>query len=417
MKRFTLCMVIMTMVFGTVSLDAYARGNGRSSGRSGRSSMSRSSHSGGARQSYSSRSTQHYQGRSTSSRSPQRFQNRSTSLRSPQRTTSKFSTTRDHRGGKLTTIRDHRGTTTRTRVVNSTPKPRPTMKPIGNTRPQTKPFTGMRPRPGNSAPKPRPGIKPIDPGIGNGRPGLGGMRPRPGNGAPKPRPGIKPIDPGIGNGRPGLGGIRPRPGNGAPKPRPKPQPPVGNGPPEPRPKPMPGNPVPGKPNPGKPGHGHHGGGHHGGHHGHGHHGHHGKPWFHARPNYCWWWFNYCTPLQNCRPVDIQYCDYIYPTCDYVTPAGVVVEDARWYLGMKGMMLPGKGVGVESVEPDSPAAAAGLAPGMVITKCNGVAITDNDVLAQVIAESGGVLEMELYEKLDGPLMGTTVEMIRLPAASF
>lgn len=101
----------------------------------------------------------------------------------------------------------------------------------------------------------------------------------------------------------------------------------------------------------------------------------------------------------------------------MTPGGLVVEDARWYLGMKGMMLPGKGVGVESVEPDSPAAAAGLAPGMVITKCNGVAITDNDVLAQVIAESGGVLEMELYEKLDGPLMGTTVEMIRLPAASF
>lgn len=82
-----------------------------------------------------------------------------------------------------------------------------------------------------------------------------------------------------------------------------------------------------------------------------------------------------------------------------------------------MMLPGKGVGVESVEPDSPAAVAGLAPGMVITKVNGTAITDNDVLAQVIAESGGVLEVELFDKLDGQLLGTTIEMIRLPAASF
>ncbi|QDV52753.1 PDZ domain-containing protein [Gimesia fumaroli] len=370
MKRFTLSLVVLAMVFGTVSLDVQAGGKGRSSSRSGRSSMSRSGFS-GSRRNFSSRST--------SSRSPQRFQSRSKSTRSPQRTTTR----------KFSSSQKLNSSTTRPRFSNSTPKPRPTMKPIGNTRPQTKPFTGIRPRPGN--------------------------------GTPKPRPGIKPIDPGIGNGKPGFGGIRPKPGAGAPKPRPRPKPPVGNGPPKPRP-PKPNNPNNPKPNPGQGnnGGGHHDGGHHGGgHHGGGHHGHghHGKPWFHARPNYCWWWFNYCTPLQNCRPVDYQYCNYIYPTCDYVAPSGLVVEDARWYLGMKGMMLPGKGVGVESVEENSPAAAAGLAPGMVITKVNGTAIISNEVLAQVIAESGGVLEMELYEKLDGPLMETTVEMIRLPAASF
>lgn len=94
-----------------------------------------------------------------------------------------------------------------------------------------------------------------------------------------------------------------------------------------------------------------------------------------------------------------------------------MEDVRWYLGMKGLVLPGKGIGVESVEANSPAAVTGLKPGMVITKCNGVAITDNDVFAQVIAESGGVLEMELLEKIDGEQLQATVQMTRLPSASF
>ncbi len=394
MKRFTLSMVIMVMVFGTVSLDVYAKGNGRSSGRSGRSGISRSSHS-GSRQSFQRRA-------------PQQSQSRSRSRQSLQRSTKNDSTTRDHRVGKVNTTRDHRNTTTRPQLVNSAPKPRPTMKPIdtgiGNGKPGGGGFTrpikdtvgGIKPRPGNGTTRPIP---------------------KPGIGVPKPRPGLKPLDPGIGNGKPGNGVIRPLPvpGSGAPKPRPNPKPPVGNGPPKPRPIPIPGKPVPGKPMPGNP---HQGGGHgngngHGNHHGH----HHNKPWHAGRPNYSWWWFNYCTPLRNCGPANYQYCNYVYPTCDYVAPNGQIVEDARWFLGMKGLMLPGKGIGVESVEANSPAADVGLTPGMVITKCNGVDITDDAVFGQVIAESGGVLEMELLETIDGPQLEATVQMIRLPTANF
>ena len=136
-----------------------------------------------------------------------------------------------------------------------------------------------------------------------------------------------------------------------------------------------------------------------------------------RPRYSWWWFNYCTPLQNCAPADFSYCDYVYPTCDFQVPGGELIEDVRWYLGLKGLMLPGKGMGIEKVEANSPAANAGLTPGMVITKCNGVAITDEVVFGQVVAESGGVLEMEVLDKIDGePLFGT-VQMTRLATANF
>ena len=400
MKRIALSLMIITMVFSTSLLDVEAGNRGRSGGskRSGGSSFSRSS-----------RSSNFSRGR-TQSRSPR--------MQSSQRSTRNFSKVRKspttmNRKPTMNTIRDHRTPTTRNIRDHRT----------GNTN-----FTrdhrqmNVRPKTVNSAPRPRQTFKPLDPGIGNGKPGNGGIRPRPGNGAPKPRPSIKPLDPGIGNGRPGTGVIKPRPkpGMGAPKPRPRPQPPVGNGPPKPRPP---------KPNPGQGhnGHGNQGGGHHGGnngghhaggHHNGGHHnGHHGHHWHNHRPRFSWWWYNYCTPLQNYGPGNYQYCNYVYPTCDYVAPGGQIIEDVRWYLGMKGLMLPGKGIGIESVEANSPADLTGLKPGMVITKCNGVVITDDTIFGQVIAESGGVLELELLESIDGPQLEATVQMTRLPTASF
>ena len=82
-----------------------------------------------------------------------------------------------------------------------------------------------------------------------------------------------------------------------------------------------------------------------------------------------------------------------------------------------MILPGKGFGIETVEEESPAAFAGLQPGMVLTACNGVELVDEATFAQVIAESGGVLELELYDKLEGELLVTTVEMVRIAKSSF
>ena len=73
---------------------------------------------------------------------------------------------------------------------------------------------------------------------------------------------------------------------------------------------------------------------------------------------------------------------------------VVVADARWYLGLNGLFLPGKGVGIESITPRAPAAFVGLQPGVVITHCYGVDLFDERVLQKVIAQSQGVLRLEL-----------------------
>ncbi|MAX36236.1 PDZ domain-containing protein [Gimesia sp.] len=423
MKRITLSLVIITTVFSTSLLELAAGDRGRSGGRSG--GFSRSSRSGGS--SFSRNRNFSHKGNFShnknfshknnfsrnriQSRSPKtqfsnkkhgnfnQFHKTPSNFKQVHKTPTNFNrkptlnTIRDHRGGNTKFTRELRQPNFKTKPGNTTVRPRQTFKPIdtgkgkgkptggGFNRPITKPTNGIRPR---------PTTRPIKPGIGNGKPG-------------------------IGNGKPGNGGftrpikdtvnvIKPLPGNGSPKPYPKP-----------------GSGVT-KPGPSKPGHGF--GNHHGGHHGgnnnghhHGHHGHKGHHWHNHRPQFSWWWFNYCTPLQNFGPGNYQHCNYVYPTCDYVSPGGQIVEDVRWYLGMKGLMLPGKGIGIESVEANSPADLTGLKPGMVITKCNGVVITDDATFGQVIAESGGVLEMELLESMDGPQLEATVQMTRLPTASF
>ena len=80
---------------------------------------------------------------------------------------------------------------------------------------------------------------------------------------------------------------------------------------------------------------------------------------------------------------------------------VVALDARWYLGMKGMLLPGQGVGIEEVTLGSPAAAVGLEPGMVITRCNGIDLVDETALSDVIEQSYGVLQMDLLIAANQP----------------
>src|SRR5690606_9518072 len=94
-------------------------------------------------------------------------------------------------------------------------------------------------------------------------------------------------------------------------------------------------------------------------------------WCHSKPKHCHWWYDYCKPLAYCEPQHHVTCSWDYVTCDYLVNGHVVYADARWFLGMKGLLLPGQGLGVEEVTPGSPAAAVGLQPGMVITRCNGI----------------------------------------------
>ena len=104
-------------------------------------------------------------------------------------------------------------------------------------------------------------------------------------------------------------------------------------------------------------------------------------------------------------------------CDFVSGGHVVVADARWYLGMKGLLLPGQGIGIEEVAPGSPAAHVGLQPGMVITRCNGIDLFDEAALGDAIAQSGGVLQMDLLLNANGPPATCVVVMQRVASLNY
>lgn len=143
----------------------------------------------------------------------------------------------------------------------------------------------------------------------------------------------------------------------------------------------------------------------------------GNSWCHTRPKACHWWYDWCRDLRYCEPVHYVHCGWQYVTCDYVVDGRVVVEDARWYLGLKGLFLPGRGIGIEEVAAGSPAAAVGLQPGMVITHCNGVELIDETALAQVIEQSRGVLRMDLLINGDQTPATCVVVMQRVSSISY
>lgn len=161
--------------------------------------------------------------------------------------------------------------------------------------------------------------------------------------------------------------------------------------------------------------------------------HHGKKWFghHGHKGHFWrgkyrghfhrpwnaWWYTYYPRLHTCRPVDYRYCDWNYVRSDYITTAGTPVQDARWYLGVQGLVLPGRGLGIEQVEPGSPAEQAGLQQGMVITKVNGLELTTEEVMGQVMETSNGYLEMEVVNQQDGQMTPIAVQMTQMATTTF
>lgn len=148
-----------------------------------------------------------------------------------------------------------------------------------------------------------------------------------------------------------------------------------------------------------------------------------EPIKYPRPDHCWkpphrchWWINICAPIRICRPVDIVRCDWNYVRCDVVF-AGQVVAETRWYLGVEGVFLPGKGLGIESVAEGSPAAVVGLTAGMVIVEANGIAMQTEEAMQQAIAASQGTLNVVvLSEASEQPLQGT-IQMVPLASAKF
>jgi len=145
--------------------------------------------------------------------------------------------------------------------------------------------------------------------------------------------------------------------------------------------------------------------------------HHHKPWHTHKPNHCHWWFNYCVKLQHCQPVDYHHCSWNYVVCDYRLGNGQVVEDTRWYLGVEGMLLPGKGLGVEKVAPGSPADLAGIKPGHVLQVCNRIPLTSEEALASAMQTSNGLLVLQVLAEAEGQVGMVQVQMQRLVSVAY
>jgi hypothetical protein len=145
--------------------------------------------------------------------------------------------------------------------------------------------------------------------------------------------------------------------------------------------------------------------------------HHHKPWHTHKPNHCHWWFNYCVKLQHCQPVDYHHCSWNYVVCDYRPGNGQVIEDTRWYLGVEGMLLPGKGLGVEKVAPGSPADLAGIKPGHVLQVCNRIPLTSEEALASAMQTSNGLLVLQVLAEAEGQVGMVQVQMQRLVSVAY
>lgn len=142
-----------------------------------------------------------------------------------------------------------------------------------------------------------------------------------------------------------------------------------------------------------------------------------RHWCHTRPAVCHWWVSYCTPIAHCSYSDLIVCDWNRVQCAPIVQIGTPVQEVQWYLGMKGMLLPGRGIGIDAVEPNSPAEQVGLRPGMVLTVCNGIPMTDEAAMAEAIRISGGVLNMTLLSEDGTQVLEGTVRMIQVAAVSF
>ena len=140
-------------------------------------------------------------------------------------------------------------------------------------------------------------------------------------------------------------------------------------------------------------------------------------WCHTRPATCHWWTQYCEPIAHCHHNELVICDWNRVHCSTVVVVGRPAQEVQWYLGLKGILLPGKGIGIDAVEANSPAAQIGLQPGMVITVCNGIALVDETSMQEAIRISGGVLQMTLLSADGSQVLEGVAVMSRVAVVNF
>ena len=144
---------------------------------------------------------------------------------------------------------------------------------------------------------------------------------------------------------------------------------------------------------------------------------HRNHWCHTRPATCHWWVGYCKPISHCHTRELVTCDWSRVRCSATLHAGFPAQEVQWYLGLKGILLPGKGMGIDTVEPGSPADRVGLQPGMVITVCNGIPLVDEAAMQEAIRISGGTLHLTLLSADGSQVLEGVAQMARVAAVRF
>jgi hypothetical protein len=126
-----------------------------------------------------------------------------------------------------------------------------------------------------------------------------------------------------------------------------------------------------------------------------------------RRHHCGWWLGFACGVHHYyhRPwvCYTGYWDCWRPCTYYVVPC----SGYQYYVGLRCVTIPDVNcLGVEAVEPNSPAALAGIREGDVILSVNGKPLTSEDVLSQELASQQLTLEV----MRDGADQPTSVSLV-------
>ena len=143
-----------------------------------------------------------------------------------------------------------------------------------------------------------------------------------------------------------------------------------------------------------------------------------RKWCGYYPAHCHWWYSCCGPNYYFDPTcSLTYDWYYYYSCPVEVRSMIAACDVRWSLGLKCVLIPDKGLGIEAVNPDSPADLAGLEPGMIIIAANGIAIANETSMPTAIDQSQGVLQLDILSSASTETSRVTVILQPMLVADF
>lgn len=133
-------------------------------------------------------------------------------------------------------------------------------------------------------------------------------------------------------------------------------------------------------------------------------------WCGYYPRPCHWWYSWCGPRYYFDPSCCVTFNWYY--CPVRVVYRGVAQHFRWHLGVNCVYIPGRGLGIQDVEPGSPAELAGLAPGMVIMQADGRELDSETVMPSVLEESDGLLNLAVIQDDSEQVYDVAVQMNQL-----